>query len=276
MKTFALSALALAAASSTAFGAFSISNGNATFSSSVTPNFGDSNLQTADFRPEGGTTQDQLFYYNWSYRPLSAGSTGIRGFSFLESPVVAASGNTATFTWSNNGPGPVGQSRFSAVLTLVLTDGAVPGYATVNATMAFTAATSNTGPTSWSLFNGLDFDVQGLSTDTVVVNDTSAVEFTQTDVPTGIFAKAQGFGANRYQVGGSSTIRNLLTGGGLTNLNNTASAASGDNAGAFQWDFSLQPGETKTIQSAFLVAPAPGAVTLMGVAGLVAARRRRA
>ncbi|MFM9957109.1 MAG: hypothetical protein ACKVZJ_03470 [Phycisphaerales bacterium] len=275
MKTFALSALALVAASSTAFGAFSITNGNATFSSSVTPNFGDTTNQTVDLRPEGGVTQDQAFYYNWSYRPLSAGSTGIRGFSFLESPVVAAAGNTATFTWSNNGPGPVGQSRFSAVLTLVLTDGAIAGQAKVDATMVFTAATSNTGLTSWSLFNGLDFDIQGLANDTAVVTNPTAAEYTQTDV-SGIFGKHAGFGANRFQVGSSSPIRGLLTGGGSTNLNNTASFGPGDAAGAFQWDFSLQPGESRSIVTSFLVAPTPGTAGLLGLAGLAGLRRRRA
>ncbi len=278
MKTFALSALALAAASSAAFGAFTITDGNAVMTSSVTPNFGDNISQTADFRPEGGTSTDHLFYYNWSYRALSSGSTGIRGFSFLESPVVSAAGNTVTFTWSNNGPGPVGQSRFSAVLTMVITDGAVPGHAKLDATMVFTAASTNTGPTNWSLFNGHDFDVSGtFGSDTYVVNNTSAVEYTATDSVTGFFAKAQGFGASRYQVGSSSTIRGLLTGGGLTNLNNTATFGPGDGAGAFQWDITgLAPGASTTIYSSFLIAPTPGAASLLGLAGVAALRRRRA
>lgn len=274
MKTLVLSALALAAASSTAFGAFTLTSGNATFTSSVTPNFGDSNLQTADFRPEGGTTTDHIFYYNWSYR---APGSGNRGFSFLDTPVVSVTGDTATFTYTNAGPNPVGQNRFNAVLTLRLTDLATTGHAQLDATLVFTAATTNTAATTWAIFNGQDFDVSGTAgSDSVTVNDTSAVEYTQTDTVTGFFAKAQGFGASRYQVGTSSGIRNLLTGGGLSNLNNTNTVATGDNAGAFQWDFSLQPGESKTIASSFIVAPAPGAVTLMGVAGLVAARRRRA
>ncbi|MBN8644843.1 MAG: hypothetical protein J0L61_06320 [Planctomycetes bacterium] len=278
MKSFALSALAIAAASSTAFGAFTITDGNATMTSSNTPNFPNSTLSTADFRPEGGTSTDHLFYYNWSYRALSAGSTGIQSFSNLTSPTVVQAGNTVTFTWSNNGPGSLGSTRFDAVLTMVITDGPVTGHAKMDATLVFTAASTNTAPTNWSIFNGHDFDVSGTTgSDAVTVNNTSAVEYTQTDTATGFFAKAQGFGASRYQVGGSSTIRNLLTGGGLTNLNNTASAAAGDNAGAFQWDVSgLAPGASVTIQSSFLVAPTPGAAGLLGLAGLTGLRRRRA
>jgi hypothetical protein len=274
MKNLALSTLALVAASSSAFGAFTLTSGNATFSASGTPNFGDSTVTTADFRPEGGSTTDHIFYYNWSYRAPGAGN---RGFSFLDTPVVSVTGDTATFTYTNAGPNPVGFNRFNAVLTLKLTDLATTGHAQLDATLVFTAATTNTGATTWAVFNGQDFDVSGTTaSDAILVNDVNAVEYTQTDTVTGFFAKAQGFGASRYQVGTSSGIRGLLTGGSLANLNNTNTVATGDNAGAFQWDFSLQPGESKTIASSFIVAPAPGAAGMLGLAGVAALRRRRA
>lgn len=63
----------------------------------------------------------------------------------------------------------------------------------------------------------------------------------------------------------------------VTNLNGTVGPLLGraDYTWAFQWDFVLQPGEDYIISKDKLITPAPGALALLGLGGLVAGRRRR-
>ena len=61
-----------------------------------------------------------------------------------------------------------------------------------------------------------------------------------------------------------------------TTLSNDPGPVAGDLAWAFQWDFSLAPGQTFLISKDKLITPAPGAIALLGIAGLAGCRRRRA
>lgn len=68
----------------------------------------------------------------------------------------------------------------------------------------------------------------------------------------------------------------LFSDGLPTTLSNDPGPAAGDLSWAFQWNFTLAPGETFLISKDKLIVPAPGAVALLGLAGLAGVRRRRA
>jgi len=78
-----------------------------------------------------------------------------------------------------------------------------------------------------------------------------------------------------FQVGLFPTITNLFGNGVADNLSNNAGPVVGDASWAFQWDFVVAPGSQFTISKDKLIVPAPGALALLGLGGLVAGRRRR-
>lgn len=87
--------------------------------------------------------------------------------------------------------------------------------------------------------------------------------------------------STRFQIDPSSTgsgVLNSLVSTNLYNLNNSISgnASSQNPMGALQWQNLFIPaGGSVTIASTFSVTPAPGAIALLGLGGLVAGRRRR-
>ncbi|MFK7759636.1 MAG: PEP-CTERM sorting domain-containing protein [Phycisphaerales bacterium] len=77
-----------------------------------------------------------------------------------------------------------------------------------------------------------------------------------------------------FQVGDADEMAALLNDSVADTLDGTASF-SGNVAWAFQWDITLAAGEAFIISKDKSIVPAPGSVALMGVAGLIAGRRRR-
>lgn len=84
-----------------------------------------------------------------------------------------------------------------------------------------------------------------------------------------------GLGHDAYQATAYSTLRGLLANAAVDNLNNTVAGSPGDFTGAFQWNLVIPGNGSMTVGSVFSI-PAPGAVALLGLGGLIAARRRRA
>lgn len=89
-----------------------------------------------------------------------------------------------------------------------------------------------------------------------------------------------GVGASRASAGGFSTVRAPLTNATVDNLPNTTfPSGPADLAGAFQWDLVVPAGGSISILSSYALndsaIPAPGALALLGLGGLLAARRRR-
>ncbi len=75
-----------------------------------------------------------------------------------------------------------------------------------------------------------------------------------------------------------ANIRGLLTDNSITNLNNTGLPfGPGDFTGAFQWTVTLAPGEAFTATASMTVTyiPAPSALALLGLGGLIGCGRRR-
>lgn len=274
MKIIAtLSALALVPFATFAGG--NLTEGDATMAMIGTPIWssptgGDSNLF-----PNGGTSGDQLFKYAWYYRQQANNQNRI--MSSLDTPTEVYSGNTATITYTNAGPGPVGQGRFNATFELTLIDGAGLDQARLESRLTFTAATSNTQPLVCQVFNLVDFDLTPSALDdSAVVTDTSEVRSRLTD-PTGTFAEHLGVGALRYEVGSSSSLRTKVS-SGSNDLSNIAAFGPGDAASAMQWQLILQPGESAVIYSGISLnvaaTPEPASLALLALAGLLGFRRR--
>lgn len=280
--------LCLVAASATmalaagANAAFTLNSGNATFTmpASAASLFPTSTTSGADFRPEGGTTTDQIFYYNWGVRQPGLNNAGLTAAGASS---VNESGNgtdTYTHTQTNAGGGPAGGSRFDSVVTIKLTDGALPGEARLDSTLVFTASAQNTAAATYQIFHIVDSDMNGsFGNDVFTVTDTTAVSGNVIDTvlnTPAVIGFFEGIGASRFEVSSSTQIRGRLgPSGGLNDLNN-ATTFSGDGGYGFQWTFTLNPGESFTARSSFnLVVPEPASLGLLAVALPLVARRRR-
>jgi hypothetical protein len=84
---------------------------------------------------------------------------------------------------------------------------------------------------------------------------------------------------DRFEQGVFSSSRLGLADTAVNNLTNGPLNFVGDWTGALQWDLSIAAGQSlggRVTKGYNYVVPAPGAFALLGLGGLVAARRRRA
>ncbi|CAG0981273.1 hypothetical protein PHYC_01779 [Phycisphaerales bacterium] len=89
-----------------------------------------------------------------------------------------------------------------------------------------------------------------------------------------------GVGAAAASAGGFSTVRGQFTDADIDNLNNTTfPAGPADIGGAFQWNLVVPAGGSVSLMSSTGLntpaIPAPGALALVGLGGLIGGRRRR-
>lgn len=250
MRTHASLAIgAMLLSASSALGVFVINDGNAEMRSALTPFLPDSNLPTADFRCDAPLGADHMFGYNWAYR--APGGGGNRGFSWLNTPVQTAVGNTLTLVYTNAGPNPVGFNRFNARLTVQIFDAVQPNTARCESTLEFQAATTNSGATSWNLFHVADLDLNGTVTNDVFqVTPSTSIEGVISESATLDRINFVGVNPSRFQLGSGTALRNAVIGGGAIDLNGTTTF-SGDGAYAYQWTITLLPGQTLRFKTAF-------------------------
>jgi hypothetical protein len=265
MRRAVLALLATTAVASTAFGQagtnFTISDGNVIFTQAASPTVATSTGPTAtDFRVAGAAGPDHLFN-NWWWFRMDGADTRENAFFNQVGPTVVA-GNTATRNYAF--------PSFSAALTYTVTStGGVSGF--LNETLVITPLTAGT----LNIFNYADFFISGQDANDIV--DVANPGFMSIrDTVTGQVMEFTGAGATAFQATPFNGARTLLTNAVVDNLNNTNTAnTAGDREGAFQWTIPVAPGQVITLNERFVI-PAPGAAALLGLGGLVAARRRRA
>ena len=238
----------------------SISHLNANFTQGDSPTVGTGAGPTGTFTV-GGTGNPDHLGQSWWWTRTSTNNTR-----------ELANNNAFGTSWS----GRVGQQSFnetasgiSIVRTYLVTGlGDGRGRLEEGATVTNNTAQSMTvdifhflDPTLGGAAGGISADVNGLSS--IRMTSGSWVGF------------YEGAG-DPFQAGGSGSVLSLLTNGSPDNFNNTGLPfGPGDFEAGFQWRFVLAPGEAASASMTYTVVPTPGSLAMLGVAGAVAARRRR-
>ncbi|MBS0659079.1 MAG: PEP-CTERM sorting domain-containing protein [Verrucomicrobia bacterium] len=225
-----------------------------------------------------------LFYYR-----TEADNTN-RLFSFVDTPVVNFSGNTATVTYNNAGPGVAGTARFNAVFTFTLNSTGA-GNAFLTTSLTVTASAANTQARTFNFFQLLDLDVSGNGADDNfnVNSSTAGSTVVRATDGTSNFIEVTANGISRYEVSTranlyNNRIGNFGAGSGSANFNQLAGtiepAQSGDQALGLQWTALLNPGQsiswTSTVGfNTTIPEPSTYALCLSGLAGGALWLRRR-
>jgi len=127
---------------------------------------------------------------------------------------------------------------------------------------------------TFSFFQYVDFDLGGdFSDDSGEIVDGNTAH--QSDDDFAISEVVVTPAPFAFQMGDSPDISALWDNGSIDTLNGDDSY-QGDVAWAFQWDITLQAGDSFLISKNKTVVPTPGSFALIGLAGLITARRRRA
>lgn len=226
-----------------------------------------------------------LFYYR------TEGDNTNRLFSSLDTPVVVFSGNTATVTYTNAGPGVATTARFNAVFTFTL-NSTGPGNAFLTTAFTITASSANTQARTFQFFQLLDLEVGGTPADDnfSVSSSTAGSTIVRAADGSSNFIEVTGNGISRYEINTRSNLYNLRIGGsgagaGANNFAQLAAtvqpAANGDQALGLQWGATLNPGQSISWSSTVgfnTTVPEPSSVALVTLglaAGSLALRRRR-
>lgn len=233
----------------------------------------------------------------WGFRNAGGASGGTAGKGFAGTAggigtynqVFSAGSNTGTINWLD--VFETSRARIDARLTYTLTDGGGPNQALVKVTAIFTnrAATTET----YDFLNLVDSQILGGGTganDVVsasVDGNASILSYTDTVAGQPYLLNFIGMDVSRWETNTNAIISTKTSSGagGAASLyagigGSTAGVVvgTGDQAGAFSWRATLAPGASFTVVSYIGVnaVPTPGAAALLGLGGLMAARRRRA
>jgi hypothetical protein len=262
-----LSALVAAWAASPARGQLhgTLTSGNATFTLIETPG-GDSISNggpqyTSSFQTDSSSA-NQL-YGQWLYyrvdgdgreRPL--GDYIKTGGGQLSLTGVLA-GSTMTYSFTERDPS--GATRFTATWTITLQDGAAPGTATVLHSVTVTNPETATAPLNLSLFHYLDYELGGLGNLNTATGDLNGMTITDGSVQGTYTPITQATAFEAAALFSAPAIDTKLLDGAATDLNGGGlPITSGDDwTGAYQWNRSLAPGESTTIQFEMAVSPVP-------------------
>lgn len=233
-------------------------------------------------------TQNQMSSHKWfissGNAPAAAAQNRGGVWSTFGTLAQSYTNNTASISYTNAGPG---STRYNIAIAYTLTDGAADGKTNLVSTLTVTRTDTTAGNVNFTLGAMWDLDV-GTSATNAVTNVSGAGERRLN------FANGANFGealalesagsslsfmaASRSTVAPTAAGTNLTSSGALPGT----IAAAGDLAAGFAWTgISLAPGASFSVTSIVsinqsAVIPAPGAVALLGLGGMVAARRRRA
>lgn len=151
-----------------------------------------------------------------------------------------------------------------------------PGRGFVRSTLTVTNLTNV--PLNLSLFNYADLDLNNVS-----VNNSAtllAPNLIRVSNSTGPYsAEYSGAGADFFKAGGTGSVIDLLTNSGVNDFDNSGlpfgGVIGGDFTAGFQWNLEVGPLFSRSVVSTISLVPTPGAMALLGLAGLMVGRRRR-
>ncbi|MDX2118950.1 MAG: PEP-CTERM sorting domain-containing protein [Planctomycetota bacterium] len=226
------------------------------------------NFKISDLGPNGSNAMGGNM---WFYRISSFGRA--RNFNNATNKTVTA--NTASWDFSLDG-------SINAKLSMAVTQPAA-GQGKLVQTLSLTNVSG--ADITFQLFNWAKFHAF-IPAANAVSGSATKIQGTQTPSSVGslVTASLSSTGAvasNRWQMDPSSNSNGVLN--SIINTNNYAlnNAASGNvnsqnPMGALQWqNLFIANGDTVTVETTFLVVPAPSSLALLGLGGLVAGRRRR-
>lgn len=200
---------------------------------------------------EADTVDDVLYQHWWWYR-----LEGDTAETVLDPGAAGAGsyvGNTLTLDWTT--------PSFTAQATLLLTDGASPGFASLVETMEITNTTAD--DITIHLFPYIDLDVISSGGDSASAGAT-ADELLITDDDT--IVRLQAVDADNFQVGTFPGIRTLLDDTAITDLDGSGLPfGPADFTCAFQWTRTIAAGATETFVVNFGIEVLPCS---QGVTGL--------
>jgi len=237
------------------------------------------------------TSTSQVSAYKW-FLGVNLGFGGTRDVIGNVPGTLASqtyAGDTATIQYTGVG---TGSYRFDVRFDQVLTDGPTGGRANVVAVATLTRRDGTAGTVNVSVGELVDLDA-GPNGGTGDAASTSATTFAGPGGGTerrlrltdgANFGEAVAVNPTSYAFAARPTLGGTLDGAG-TSLGNSLAGGTGDYAAGFLWhNQAFAVGESRQYVTAFAVnqsavAPVPEPATLAavaGIAGLLAARRRRA
>jgi hypothetical protein len=190
-----------------------------------------------DYKSLGGTAPDHMFQNWWWYRTDSdTREFALSNLTAFDQPQA----NTVSLTYAEGG--------LTYEITYTLSDSG-DNQAVVVAQLTIANTTST--PITLNLFNYSDFDMDGsvggdraelVRPDYMRVYETNTAHIVAAETP---FA---------WQIGAYPGVRDLLTDTDIDDLNNSGSPfGPGDFTGAFQWQFTLQDGESRSTAIALTI-----------------------
>lgn len=154
--------------------------------------------------------------------------------------------------------------------------GSTPGSNRSDVTEAITITNHTNGVLPFSFFQYCDFDLNGTAGgDRALIPGPLFNTALQDEAGVVLSESVVAPMPSHYEAANFPSILARLNDGAPDTLADFAGPVFGDCTWAFQWDFFIPAGQSVIISKDKTITPAPGALALLGLGGLLAARRRR-